>query len=43
MSGHGDSRPENGGGTVYELIHVFDMARVLNGESGPSVCDAEHG
>lgn len=25
-------RPENGGGTVYELIHVFDMARLLNGE-----------
>ena len=24
--------PEQGGGTVYELIHVFDMARVLNGE-----------
>ena len=24
--------PEHGGGTVYELIHVFDMARVLNGE-----------
>ena len=25
-------RPEQGGGTVYELIHVFDMARFLNGE-----------
>ena len=25
-------RPENGGGTVYELVHVFDMARFLNGE-----------
>ena len=25
-------RPENGGGTVYELIHVFDMARLLCGE-----------
>ena len=25
-------RPEHGGGTVYELIHVFDMARFLNGE-----------
>ncbi len=25
-------RPENAGGTVYELIHVFDMARFLNGE-----------
>ena len=24
--------PEHGGGTVYELIHVFDMARLLNGE-----------
>ncbi len=24
--------PEHGGGTVYELIHVFDMARFLNGE-----------
>ena len=24
--------PEQGGGTVYELIHVFDMARLLNGE-----------
>ncbi len=26
-------RPENGGGTVYELIHVFDMARLLCGEA----------
>lgn len=25
-------RAENGGGTVYELIHVFDMARFLCGE-----------
>ncbi len=25
-------RPESGGGTVYELIHVFDMARFLGGE-----------
>ncbi len=25
-------RPESGGGTVYELIHVFDMARFLCGE-----------
>jgi predicted dehydrogenase len=25
-------RPETGGGTVYELIHVFDMARFLCGE-----------
>ncbi len=25
-------RAENGGGTVYELIHVFDMARFLAGE-----------
>ena len=25
-------RPEAGGGTVYELIHVFDMARFLGGE-----------
>ncbi len=24
--------PEHGGGTVYELIHVFDMCRFLNGE-----------
>ena len=24
--------PEHGGGSVYELIHVFDMARFLNGE-----------
>ena len=24
--------PEHCGGTVYELIHVFDMARLLNGE-----------
>ena len=24
--------PKHGGGTVYELIHVFDMARFLNGE-----------
>ena len=24
--------PKHGGGTVYELIHVFDMARLLNGE-----------
>lgn len=24
--------PDHGGGTVYELIHVFDMARLLNGE-----------
>ena len=24
--------PRHGGGTVYELIHVFDMARLLNGE-----------
>lgn len=24
--------PEQGGGTVYELIHVFDMVRLLNGE-----------
>ena len=23
--------PEQGGGTVYELIHVFDMARFING------------
>ena len=23
--------PEQGGGTVYELVHVFDMARFLNG------------
>ena len=26
-------RPETGGGTVYELIHVFDMALLLNGEA----------
>ncbi len=25
-------KPETGGGTVYELIHVFDMARFLGGE-----------
>ena len=25
-------KPEQGGGTVYELIHVFDMARFINGE-----------
>ena len=25
-------RPESGGGTVYELCHVFDMARFLCGE-----------
>lgn len=25
-------KKENGGGTVYELIHVFDMARFLGGE-----------
>ncbi len=25
-------RPESGGGTVYELIHVFDMARFLCGD-----------
>lgn len=24
--------PHQGGGTVYELIHVFDMARFINGE-----------
>ena len=23
--------PEQGGGTVYELVHVFDMARFING------------
>ncbi len=27
-------KPESGGGTVYELIHVFDMARFLGGEVG---------
>lgn len=25
-------RSENGGGSVYELIHVFDMLRFINGE-----------
>jgi predicted dehydrogenase len=25
-------KPETGGGSVYEIIHVFDMARFLNGE-----------
>jgi predicted dehydrogenase len=25
-------RPENGGGTLYELVHVFDFARFLMGE-----------
>lgn len=25
-------KPEQGGGTVYELVHVFDMARFINGE-----------
>ena len=25
-------RPESGGGTIYELIHVFDFARFLAGE-----------
>ena len=41
MSHQYDSRPEtltwrfrseNGGGSVYELIHVFDMLRFINGE-----------
>ncbi|KYF75803.1 hypothetical protein BE20_56740 [Sorangium cellulosum] len=25
-------RPETGGGTIYELVHVFDFARLLAGE-----------